>query len=120
MVEARAAGFDFPHDILPAKLEDEHVMRRMSLARDELATLGCRDNFLANGKLHQIRIGLETEVFHDPILVERDSPRSYMQRLGNLLHGSAFGKQLQDLPLTRRQSLLVIGPRITHEFVLQA
>jgi hypothetical protein len=25
MVEARAAGFDFPHGILPAKLEDEQA-----------------------------------------------------------------------------------------------
>jgi hypothetical protein len=88
-------------------------------------------------KLPPNLIGPEREVFHDPILVEPDSPTSYFdQEIGRtssepqkrfdrasatsfMIRRSA--RQLEGLPLTlRRPSLFVIGPGITHEFVLEA
>jgi len=56
----------------------------------------------------QIRRGAQIKLLHDLRLVKFYRPRRNFQPKGNVLHGPAFGQQLQDFTLTKGKRFFLL------------
>src|SRR5262249_986402 len=75
-----------------AKLTAEPV-RRSAYAEERDACEALQgDDALLDGELDQLGAGLDAELFHHAVLVERDGPRSDLEDGRDFLHRSSFRK----------------------------
>jgi hypothetical protein len=68
----------------PTQLNDSCLVRHRASA----------DEVMLDGILNQFRIGFQTEVLHDSVLVEGNGSKFEVQDIGNFLHRPPLGKQL--------------------------
>src|SRR6516164_11020850 len=64
---------------------------------------------LLDGELDEPRRGLDAELLHHAVFVERDGSRRDLEDVRDLLHRPALGEQLQHLALTRAQLVAFLG-----------
>src|SRR5882672_767496 len=62
------------------------------------------DYALFDGEAEEFGIVGEAEVLHDAVFVKGDGAGGYVQDGGGFFHGVAFGEELQDFALARRQN----------------
>ena len=70
---------------------------------DRLRSDGDLDDLLLDGVLHELRLVVDVELAHQVELVRLDRLHAQIQVLRDLLHRLAFGEELEDLLLARRQ-----------------
>src|SRR5882757_2198926 len=70
------------------------------------------DYALFDGEAEEFGIVGEAEVLHDAVFVKGDGASGYVEDGGGFFHGVAFGEELQDFALARRQHAAnLLGPR---------